>query len=164
MAGLENQYKEWFSRAFLQAVTAKAGVAVEFISNDVWGVDAALIQAGDSVDIQLKATSSLLRDSAGRPQFDLDVATYDKLRATSRHAYAYLVLVEVPELRVDWVAHEPGRLLLAREAYFFRLTGLPSTGNASRVRLTFPLENLLTADSIERIMLHSRTGRRELKA
>lgn len=162
MAPSENQYKEWFSRAFLQATSAKAGVGLDFTGNDFWGVDATLALDGDAVDIQLKATASLMRDPDGRPQFDLDVPTYEKLRVPNRHAYAYLVVVEVPELRVDWVTHEPARVVLAREAYFLLLTGQPATPNTSTVRVTVPPDNLLTAEAIQRIMHHSRTSRSAL--
>lgn len=162
MAPSESQYKEWFSRAFLQATSAKAGVGLDFVGNDFWGVDATLSLDGDAVDVQLKATASLTRDADGHPRFDLDVPTYEKLRVPNRHAYAYLIVVEVPELRAEWVVHEPARFILAREAYFLLLTGQPPTSNSSTVRLTLPAENVLTAEAIGGIMLHSRLSRRAL--
>lgn len=162
MAPSENQYKEWFSRAFLQAASAKAGVAVDFPGNDFYGEDAVLTDGGDTVDFQLKATANLTRDVEQRPQFDLDVPTYNKLRLVNRHAFAYLVVVEVPEARNDWMIHEPSRTVLSRHAYFVLLTGMSKTTNTSTVRITFPNENLLTSQAIEQIMVHSRSRRKPL--
>jgi hypothetical protein len=152
MVGLENQYKEWFSRSFLSAAAASAGVAMQLIQDDVFGVDLVLKEGYTSIDVQLKATSSPTFNSEGDLLFDLDVATYDKLRTTERDNSAYLVIAVVDPDRSRWVALDENGTVLRDRAYWLRLTGLPSTRSQSTVRLTVSREQTVTAESVRQLV------------
>lgn len=152
MAGLENHYKEWFSRSFLQAASASAGIAMQLIQDDLFGVDAILKDGYTSVDVQLKATASPQFDGNGDILFDLDVPTYDLLRAAYRDNSAYLVLAVLDPERSRWVTQDKGGTHLHDHAYWLRLTGMPSTPNESTIRLRIPVRQRLSPESVRLIV------------
>ncbi|MFK4085024.1 DUF4365 domain-containing protein [Kribbella sp. NPDC020789] len=154
MGDLDQQQKEWFSRAFLVAVSAAAGFPVEIRLNDVFGVDATVYDRRVGVDWQLKGTAS---PDFGKDvlRFDLDKRTYDLLRVT-RNAPAYLGVVLMPESTDDWINHSDRRLLLRHCGYWLRLTGMPERTNKSKVRVYLPLENRLKVADLAAIMADER--------
>lgn len=152
----EQQYKEWFSRAFVQAISASAGVAAEWVQNDMYGVDVVLRRRGVSVDVQLKATSVPEFDDDGAMVFDLDVATYNALADSGRMAPAYLVVVTIGSERSSWVGHVPMQTGLLHEARWLRISGLPQSPNSATVRLKVPASNLLTARAVARFVDEAR--------
>jgi hypothetical protein len=156
---LTQQQKEWFSRAFVTAVSAAAGYTVEFRLNDVDGVDATIYDGGVSVDLQLKATSSPTKTDEF-VSHDLDVRTYDLLRGV-RSSPGYLAVVVLPKQLSRWLHHTRERLLLRHCGYWLDLSGLPSTTNTSTVRIHLPLENTLSVPHLREIM---RDARRRLTA
>jgi hypothetical protein len=160
MAGFDQQQKEWFSRAFLMAVSAAAGFTVQPQQDDIHGVDVVVRNEGISVDFQLKATAVpeygvRSEDGADCLKFDLDVPTYDKLRGTHqapRTAPGYIMVAVLPPKKVDWLAHRDGHMRLHRTAYWLGLTGMPETTNTTKVRLYLPLSNVVTASALQEIM------------
>lgn len=142
MGGDEAKHKEWLSRAFVMAVAAKAGYAVEVQLNDLYGVDIVLRSGGYTVDIQLKATAvPHYRDDV--LLFDLDVSTYNKLR-TDRNSPGYLVVTVLPGDRARWVSHLQTQISVRHVAYWLEITGMPVTTNHASVRISIPLTNRVT--------------------
>lgn len=160
MAGFEQQQKEWFSRAFLMAVSATAGYTVQHQQDDIHGVDVVVRNEGISVDFQLKATTVPeygIEPDYGTDclKFDLDVPTYDKLRGTHgspRTAPGYIMVAVLPEKNADWLVHRDSHLRLHRTAYWLGLTGMAATPNRTKVRLYLPLANVVTAPALQKIM------------
>jgi hypothetical protein len=148
----EQQFKEWFSRAFVQATSASAGVSAEWIRDDVWGVDVVLRDGGVSVDVQLKSTAAPDYAADGTLRFPLDVMTYNKLRDPSRLAPAYLLVAVLGPQRERWVGHEPTRTSLLHEARWTRLTDQPESPNSSSITIAFPPDQVLTAIAIREIL------------
>lgn len=155
MDRLINQRKEWFSRAFLTAVSAAAGYPVEFRLNDVGGVDATVHDGGVSVDFQLKATSSFCDDETDIA-YDLDVRTYDLLRDNVRSAPGYLAVVLIPIAERNWLQQSSKRLLLRHCGYWLDLTGSPSSPNRTKVRVHLPRKNTLSVPHLRGIMKSAR--------
>lgn len=154
MGGTEADHKEWFSRAFVMAVAASAGFAVQPIQDDVDGVDVELRDGGITVDVQLKATA-VPEIAGGFLKFDLDVKTYDKLRK-DRNSPGYLVVAILPKRRTQWIAHKADHMRMLRRAYWLELTGMKDTANGSTIRLSIPLENEVTELSLRQIMNSAR--------
>jgi len=153
---LTSQQKEWFSRSFLVGVAAAATYPVEIRLNDVNGVDATVHDGGIQTDWQLKGTSSPEYSTDGTTLiFDLDVRTY-KLFTGARNSSAYLGVVVVPDEKDDWVSVTDDSLNLRHRAYWQKITGMPATSNASKVRIHLPIAQLLTVAAIKDIMRSER--------
>ncbi len=154
MGGTEADHKEWFSRAYVMAVAASAGLAVQPIQDDVDGVDVELRDGGITVDVQLKATA-VPTIGPGVLKFDLDVKTYDKLRV-DRNSPGYLVVAIVPPDRDKWIDHGQGFMRLLKSAFWLEITGMEPSDNCSTIRLDIPLDNRVTEDALRRIMADAR--------
>lgn len=154
MGGTDADHKEWFSRAFVMAVAASAGFAVQPIQDDVDGVDVELRDGGITVDVQLKATA-VPTIGRGVLKFDLDVKTYDKLR-TDRNSPGYLVVAIVPADRQKWIDHGEGLTSLFKFAFWLEITGMTAVTNNATIRLDIPLTNRVTEDALRRIMADAR--------
>ncbi|MFI7067081.1 DUF4365 domain-containing protein [Kribbella sp. NPDC050124] len=154
MGDLDQQQKEWFSRAFVTAVSAAAGYTVEYHLDDVHGVDATVRDGGVAVDFQLKATSSPIM-SGGDLAFDLDVRTYDLLSGV-RSSPGYLLVIVLPEDVNTWLQSDPDSMTIFHSGYWRDLTGLPATSNENSVRIKLPLSNTLCVTHIREIMLDAR--------
>jgi hypothetical protein len=137
------------------AVAASAGVQVQPLQDDVEGVDVVLRHEGISVDVQLKATS-VPKYGQGILKFDLDVKTYDKLRAVPRTAPGYLVVAVLPADRRRWVSHERVHMRMRRLAYWLDMTGMPDVPNSVTVRVEIPLSNRVTEAAVVEIMADAR--------
>lgn len=154
MGDLDQQQKEWFSRAFVTAVSAAAGYTVEYHLDDVHGVDATVRDGGVAVDFQLKATSSPIM-SGGELAYDLDVRTYDLLRGV-RSSPGYLLVVILPKDVDSWLQSDPDSMTILHSGYWRDLTGFLPTSNETTVRIKIPLTNTLCVPHIREIMLDAR--------
>jgi hypothetical protein len=152
---LAQQQKEWFSRAFVVAVSSAAGYTVSWQADDVYGVDVVVRWDAVPVDFQLKATASP-EYGDGCLKFDLDVPTYDKLRDRVRGGPGYLLVAVIPENVGDWLKQQDDELLLRHRAFWIDLTGQPSTDNTTKVRVYLPLGNLLDVEALHGIMARAR--------
>jgi hypothetical protein len=134
---LPSWQKEQMSVAYMNAVVAHAGFTVGTWNVDKDGVDMTLRDGGLMVDLQVKCSASPTQNANGDYTYQLDSATYDKLRDINRSAPGYLVLVVVPEQVQHWVTYSPTDLLLACHGYWARLQGRTdaATGATKAVRL-----------------------------
>ncbi|MCP2341164.1 DUF4365 domain-containing protein [Actinomadura rupiterrae] len=148
MPEAESWQKEHFSNAYMLAIATRGGCTIGTWNQDKDGVDVTLRRRGLMVDFQLKCTHNP-RGAGGDLVYDLDVATYNKLRDPERSAPGYMALVIVPAILDDWILHEPTRLLMACHGYWAKLQDqLPPRGNATTaVRL--PRTQALTCESLE---------------
>jgi hypothetical protein len=151
MAGLAEQQKERFSRAWIVAAAAGADYTYDVIMDDLHGVDMTVHDGRRVLDFQLKATSHpIVKDD--HLIHDLDVRTYDLLRDPERTGYGILALVVVHDDPLLWLDMDGAATRLARSAYYLPMAGLPAKANAATVRLRIPLSNLLTIEAMKSLM------------
>lgn len=140
--------KEHFSNAYVLAIATRGGCTIGSWSQDKDGVDVTLRRGGLMVDLQLKCTQSP-RTAGNTFVYDLDVATYNKLRDRERSAPGYMVLVVVPAKLSDWLLHEPTHMLMACHGYWAKLQGEPAPRGNSTTVVHLPKNQALTSDSLE---------------
>lgn len=152
---VETWQKEQISCAYLHAIAAHEGLTVARWSVDKDGVDATVRRGGPMVDIQLKCSQRvhLVGDSHA---FDLDVPTYNKLRAPDRSAPGYLALVIVPEDIREWIVHDDQEVLLRCHGYYKCLDGAPEPKGQATVAVHLPLINRLDGEALRTMIEHSR--------
>jgi hypothetical protein len=147
---------ESLSRAYLQAVAARAGPSFAFRVYD-YGVDITLgevrevggvyAETGFALDIQLRA-STLAAVRVEEVAFDLDVRTYDLLRREEVATTRILVLLVLPPDEGEWGRQTEAALELRRCAYWLSLRGQPPTVNTSSVRVVIPRANVFGVTAV----------------
>jgi hypothetical protein len=146
--------KEQISRAYLHAVATAAGYTIADWNVDKDGVDATLKSHGVYVDLQLKCTQSPVSVSAGY-SFQLDTATYDKLRSRDRSAPGYLALMIVPANVGKWLTHVPHRLILECHAYFARIQDRTDAATGATKAITLNSSDALDAAALRHMFVDS---------
>ncbi|MFD1547140.1 DUF4365 domain-containing protein [Nonomuraea guangzhouensis] len=155
MAEATSWQKEQFSRAYVLAVATRGGYTLADWNVDKDGVDVTLRWKGLMVDFQLKCTQSP-RAAKGDYVFDLDLATYNKLRDPERSAPGYLALAVVPKTLDKWLLHEPERLLMSCHTYWAKLQDEPPPTASKTTAIHLPRCQTLTINSLERMFEASR--------
>jgi hypothetical protein len=153
-----NDRKWRFSLAYIGAVAAHAGYQVTEPHVDKDSLDGILIgQEGrrPMIGFQAKATG---RDVL-KPEhvaYPLSLKNYNDLRADTMIP-RLLIVVVVPELRDEWLAHSEEELRLRRCGYFLSLSGRPARDNTTTVTVHLPRTGMFTSDQLSVLM-----GRAEL--
>jgi hypothetical protein len=144
---------EEFSRAYLAAICARAGLLADRVVPDTDGIDTS-IRCRDvtkpRLGVQLKSTRVDAFDG-DHINHDLDVRTYDLLRA-DRAEPAILAVVVLPVNWAEWLLHSEAELRLRRCGYFSNLHGMDPTTNEYTVRIHLPRTNLLTPSALRSLM------------
>ncbi|MBN9119758.1 MAG: DUF4365 domain-containing protein [Planctomycetes bacterium] len=161
-----NHRQESLSRAYVQAVAARAG-AVCSVPDLAYGIDLTLravdetdgfVDAGVLLDLQLKATTNAdVRDPA-TIGFDLRVADYDKLRRPDVPIPRVLVVLELPPDEAEWAAQTVGELILRRTAFWISLRGRPAVDVTTTTRARLPRTNLFTPATVTDLLARVRAG------
>ncbi|MCW3844397.1 DUF4365 domain-containing protein [Micromonospora yasonensis] len=151
----ETWQKEQISCAYLHAIAAREGLTIASWNVDKDGVDATIRRGGPMVDLQLKCTQKA-REVANGHAFDLDVATYDKLRAADRSAPGYLAVVIVPADIEQWIVHDEEQILLRCRAYYACIQDAPEASGETTVAIHLPRENKLDGKALDLMIDHSR--------
>ena len=142
---------EQFSRAYVQAVAAAAGVSVAKPEVDDDSIDLTLqrrtvgtIRRSPRLDLQLKATYA---DCLSHDQlsYDLKVKNYDDLRDTALAVPRILVVVLLPANVEKWVDHSEDQLALFRCGYWLSLRGMEQTDNATKRRVHLDRRSVFNA-------------------
>lgn len=165
--------KEQLSFAHLTAIAARAGVNLHIHggAND-YGVDGTFRsvivdsdlsgvrrrETGFGIDFQAKASVSwLLRND--EIVYDLERKAYNDLVRRSDAASTFIVvLLCLPRSQGPWHEVDHDQTLMRHACYWLSLKGQP-TANSARVRVRFPLTNLLTADSLEAMLSADQASR-----
>lgn len=149
--------KEQFSRAWLAAIAATAGVASAIPCPDEDSIDVTLSLRGGSgairspkLDVQLKGTEHDL--PANDFKFVLSKKNYDDLRADDVAVPRILVVVMVPGDIADWLTHRPDEMALRRCGWWMSLKGALASSSLQSVTVTVPAANVLTAPVLFGIM------------
>ncbi|MFF2997319.1 DUF4365 domain-containing protein [Streptomyces sp. NPDC057950] len=138
--------QEQISLAYVLAVATHANATVASWNVDKDGVDVTLKRDHRLVELQMKCTFDphLLADNTTHT-FDLDVATYDKLRGQYRTAPGYLGLVVVPRDVAEWLSHHPESVLMQCAGFYAQIQDKPAAqGNSTK---TLHLPNTQRLDS-----------------
>nr|WP_246497698.1 DUF4365 domain-containing protein [Sphaerisporangium rubeum] len=147
--------KEWFSVSYVQALAYAAGYTVMIDTVDHLGVDLEIKDRAMRVDVQMKCTE----ESAAAEDYlsyNLDVRTYNLLSDPGRNVPAYLFVVEVPELRENWISALEDGIHLRKCGYFANMSLLPPTGNRVTKSVRLSRTNKLTVESLDRLMKEAR--------
>ncbi|MBC2873841.1 DUF4365 domain-containing protein [Streptomyces sp. TYQ1024] len=139
--------KEQVSRAYVHALATQGGYTICDWNVDKDGVDITLRSGGLMVDIQLKCTQKP-RSVRGGFSFDLDIETYDKLRAPDRSAPGHLALLIVPPDIDRWVTHQPDSIVLACHGYWASLQGQKAANSSVTTAIHLPEHQLLTVSAM----------------
>lgn len=158
--------KEQFSKAYVQAVAACAGFAWSVPSVDDDSVDMVLHHTGGGgtirsprVELQLKCAAALL-PTGNSFAHSLKLKNYDDLRAEDLLVPRILVVVLVPELPAEWLAHSEQELAMRRCGYWCSLRGLPASANTTGQTVQMPRSQALTVPALQALM--ARVGQGEL--
>jgi hypothetical protein len=115
------------------------------------------IETGFNLDIQAKSTfrATVMADEV---LYDLEVKSYDDLRAIDVGTPRILVLLVQPENELEWTEMDEEALRLRRCAYWISLKGREPTSNTETVRVSIPRANRFSVEALQGIMERLRTG------
>lgn len=154
----ENQKKELFSKAFVKALAAQAGLRSSEPDVDDDSVDVIVRGRGyralirnPQIDVQLKCTSI---DEGGEEylKFALPLKNYNELRGADIICPRYLFVLVVPERCGDWLVQEATFSVLRHCCYWVSLRDKPDVPNKSKVTVNIPRTQRLTSESILYLM------------
>jgi hypothetical protein len=157
--------QEEFSRAFIYAISAAAGLKFSNAATpDDDSVDVAISARGPRgsirsprVEIQCKCQMSA---PVGDPiPYRLKSKNYEDLRHSDYQVPRILVVVFVPEQAKDWTSHTEQEFTMRYCAYWAPLRGLPPSSNESSTTVYLPRAQLFDVACIEALM--DRMGRGE---
>lgn len=164
MPNFETLAREDMSVAYLQAICACNGYSLEDVKHDNYGVDCHVVCKGkpdpsslknDSrISVQLKSSGSRINvDKAGNLHYPLEKKNYESLRDTDSFIPKILVLLNMNQLRADWIDQNQDRLEIRRGAYWYNLKGMPAVINKTSVTIKVPSRNLLTPAALKDLMV-----------
>lgn len=147
-----NLCKEQFSRAYVRAIAAVAGLKVSEDNVDDDSIDISLGRSGGAspkIDLQLKCTAERIPPAGVDLTFALGMKNYDDLRRRTMTP-RWLVVLFVSERIQDWLQHleDPHRIQLLHCAWWLNLQGYPDSQNTSSQTVRIPRENFLNAQTL----------------
>lgn len=152
--------KEELSLAYLTAVAAVGGVAVEPHRHDDDSVDVTIKKrlpgrSGQSwnvsVNVQLKSTATDVKTAGGALHYPLKAKNYNDLRAGGNVRHLLMLLVLPPE-EEKWAACTAEELVIRKCMYWADPATWPPTGNQESVTVAIPEDNLVTPDALEKLL------------
>lgn len=163
---MESHIKEGLSKAYAIAVAHKAGMnfaipdfdyGIDGIFRDIQFLDGRYCDNSWSIDIQLKSTINII-DDGEYIKYDLEVKNYNDLVATDVGGTRILVLFVLPDNQDEWLNISEEGTILKNCAWWCSFKGQNPTTNNSKVRVTIPKNQLLTATSLREIMNKVKIG------
>jgi len=155
-----NLIQEALSRAYVQAVAARAGVVCRSIESD-FGFDLILravlqhdhqyLDDGPQLDIQLKS-STRVEVRGTEILYDLEVRAYNLLRRGNPQNPRILVLLVLPDEESLWLGQSADELILRRCAYWMSLRNATPTENVATVRITIPRANIFSVEAVWQLL------------
>jgi hypothetical protein len=160
--------EEGISRAYVQAIAARAGVNTGSAHFD-YGIDGTLcrvqirngrrIDSGFKIDYQLKASTNWKVED-DYIVYDLEAKTYNDLVSRSKEGRAVpliLILLCLPKNASEWLENSEDYLLVRKCCYWTMLDGALTT-NVEKVRIRVPRAQLLTPDSLNMLLMQVERG------
>lgn len=160
----DNDRKDLFSRAYVQAIASAAGYASEPTGSvDRDSIDLRISSSGtyctfDSpcIEVQLKCTASECVEEE-HIQFDLPVKNYNDLRKKSLSP-RFLIVVLVPDDFDEWLKQSEQEAIVKKCAYYFSLKGMGRTNNTTTIRIRIPRSNILDSTALHTIFAKAGAG------
>jgi hypothetical protein len=159
-----NHRQEALARAYVQAIAACCGLGCSARDFD-YGIDITLhdiqhrarryVESGFKLDIQAKSTI-LANRTATEVLYDIDVKNYDDLRDPFVGCPRVLVVLVLPEDEAEWLHQDQSQLLIRSCAYWLSLKGFPPTKNRKTVRISLPVDNVLSVAAMTGLMTRVR--------
>lgn len=150
--------KEALSRAYVQAIAARAGFATATYDFDRDGVDMRIQAGGASrpaIELQLKATATLGNPHQGFFRYRLKRRNYDLLTIDVITPRA-LVVLDLPAERDQWVTVGVEELVLRRCAYWLDLSGENELSEQASTTVRIPERNLFDVEGLHHLMEQAR--------
>jgi hypothetical protein len=154
-----NHRQEALCRAYVQAIAALAGMSSAKPDPD-YGIDLLLrnveqrgprhLDSRAQLDLQLRSTTRA-NVSEKIVSYDLDVQTYDYLRAKSLIRCLLVVLV-LPDEETLWLSQSPDELIVRHCAYWISLRGVKRITATSSVRISIPRVQVFSVQAVRAIM------------
>lgn len=157
----QNQRMEALSKAYVMSVSAGAGYDVGTTDFDMDSIDLSIRAKSDmrpSIDVQLKAVTTLVDDDEDYWRFSLKRKNYDDLRCAAMIP-RYLILFRMPHTEVDWLNITISHLELRHCAYWLSLSGCADIDQDSKT-VHVPKKNIFDIASLQSLMQSARQGRR----
>ena len=160
----ENHSKEGLSRAYVQAVGAKAGAIVSINERGYdYGIDGSFhevsiiggqrMESGMTLDFQLKATSHVDRRE-GLIYYQLDARTVNLLASRLQKPHttpAILILFCLPTQSGEWLQISEEELILRNCCYWSSISSLTINSHSATVQI--PRCQLFTPDKLKTLLL-----------
>jgi len=142
--GHQSRVQGGFGEVWIDVLAAAAGLNCYHPPRLDLGFDRMIEDRdGEAARLQVKTTSDLLDVAKGGLRYDLDVDAYDRLRKPMTIP-SYLVVVQTRAAQREWVASMEWGTILRRSAHYVSLQGAGPTTNASKIRVSVPLGNMVT--------------------
>jgi hypothetical protein len=161
-----NLRQEALSRAYVQAVAARAGLICTVPGAD-FGIDLCLhtVEVRGrrwgpgpvQLDLQLKSTTRP-HPRGGHLHYDLDVKNYNDLRAPAPMCPRLLIVLVLPEQEEEWLSQSAEELVLRRCAYWLWLGGAEATTATATVRVQIPLNQVFSVSAVQEIVARLERG------
>lgn len=160
--------KENLSRAYVEAVVARAGFSYAQPQND-YGIDGSILEvvynektkrylsSGFNLDFQLKSTVRS-EIKGGHIIYDLESKNYHDLIETGIGTQRILILYPMPRDENKWLESSEEGLTLRKGAWWMSLRGSPNLPNKESVRVKIPIKNFLSVEELKRIMQLVKAG------
>lgn len=159
----EEHKKESLSRAFVQAIAAKAHLSVRINdrSHD-YGIDGAFhkiaiinqrrVEQGLALEFQLKATTDFVKNNESI-KYDLDVNAFNMLADRVQKPYvtpAILILLCLPKNQEDWFSLSENELVL-KNCCYWACIDMQKSSNKRTVTIEIPRKQTLSPQAINRM-------------
>lgn len=157
--------KEEFSYAYVHAVAACAGCAVDRPKKEGQDKLDVLVRSERSlgpihqprIELQLKC-SERITVKRGRFAFEIDADLYQELRKLERNLPLFLVIMHVPSSIPDWMEYRKNHAHIRHCAYLVNLRGAPATTNTRSVTIHVRAKDLFNAESLTNLMVRAAHG------
>jgi len=156
---IENKQMEEISFAYLQAVCAKVGIAVNRHTHDGDGIDGDLkktvkLSNGSRYDLtvsfQLKSTCANVRENNSEIYYDLKIKNHNDLRRSST-LRKFLFVHFFPESFQASLVHSRESLQILRCMYWISCEELEEKDAASSIRVKLSKTNAASPENLENL-------------
>src|SRR5258708_4926643 len=132
-----NHRQEALCRACIQAVAGQWGMTyatpfpdygTDLVLGEIEIVGNSLVESGNRVDVQAKSTA-LPQQASELIPFDLDIRTFNWLRATRHGNPRILVVLVLPEDESQWLTQTSEEFVVRHCVYWLSVAGMPGVKN-----------------------------------
>jgi hypothetical protein len=153
--------KEALPFIYVKALAARARYATSAMGYGLDSVDLRIHAGGNhrpSVDLQLKAATTLEVGTDGRIRYRLPIKNYNDLRIKTMIP-RLLVVLDLPKDESQWMTVTDEELVLKRRAYWLSLQlGFNEVGDQATVTVSLPDAQRLNVESLRHLMEQARRG------